>query len=90
MPKEIREAALTEDQHNASLTLSDEEHFLLLRRDSHIVKVLDIHSTTQDIRREADLYFNHKGLQCPYSPILCQEGWCSECNIYKKEVNNET
>lgn len=84
------EAALTEDQQNAGLTLSDEQHFLLLRLDGCIVKILDAHSAVQGIRREADLHLNHKGLRCPYKDILCQEGWCSECNIYRKEVNSET
>jgi len=23
-----------------------------------------------------------KGLWCPFSPILCQEGYCHECQIY--------
>lgn len=26
---------------------------------------------------------NHKGTDCPYKPILCQEGFCQECQIYK-------
>jgi len=25
---------------------------------------------------------NHKGQLCPYKNILCQEGYCSECQIY--------
>jgi len=25
---------------------------------------------------------NHKGTECPYKPILCQEGYCSGCQIY--------
>jgi len=25
---------------------------------------------------------NNKGKPCPYNPILCQEGWCSGCQIY--------
>mgnify|MGYP001613864142 CR=1 FL=1 len=24
-----------------------------------------------------------KGRACPYKPILCQEGYCSECAIYQ-------
>ena len=83
----VLKATLTGDQQSAGLALSDEEHFLLLRRDNCIVKVLDIHLTVQDIRREADLHFNHKGLECPYKGILCQEGWCSECNIYTEGSN---
>jgi len=23
-----------------------------------------------------------KGLWCPFKPILCQEGYCHECQIY--------
>ncbi len=26
---------------------------------------------------------NHKGEQCPYEPITCQEGFCNECCIYQ-------
>jgi len=25
---------------------------------------------------------NNKGLMCPFKPILCQEGYCKECQIY--------
>ena len=25
---------------------------------------------------------NKKGLWCPFKPMLCQEGYCSECQIY--------
>jgi hypothetical protein len=25
---------------------------------------------------------NHKGEQCQYKAILCQEGYCNECQIY--------
>lgn len=25
-----------------------------------------------------------KGHACPYKPIECQEGWCSECQIWKE------
>lgn len=25
---------------------------------------------------------NHKGTECLYKPILCQEGYCSECQVY--------
>jgi len=25
---------------------------------------------------------NHKGEACPVKPILCQEGYCHECQIY--------
>ena len=90
MLEEILKTALTKDQQDAGLTLSDGEHFLLLRQDGRIVKILSIYSTIQDIRREADPYFNHKELQCSHAPILRQEGWCSECNIYTEEVSNET
>jgi len=23
-----------------------------------------------------------KGLNCPFKPITCQEGWCNDCQIY--------
>jgi hypothetical protein len=25
---------------------------------------------------------NNKGLPCPFKPIICQEGFCKECQIY--------
>jgi len=25
---------------------------------------------------------NYKGQPCPFKPITCQEGYCTECNIY--------
>ncbi len=25
---------------------------------------------------------NHKGTDCPCKPILCQEGYCQDCQIY--------
>lgn len=25
---------------------------------------------------------NNKGLMCLFKPILCQEGYCKECQIY--------
>jgi len=28
---------------------------------------------------------NNKGLPCPFKPILCQEGYCKECQIYLKQ-----
>ena len=27
---------------------------------------------------------NNKGLQCPFRPIACQEGYCFECRIYRE------
>jgi len=36
---------------------------------------------------------NHKGEQCEYSAVLCKEGFCSECLIFKdhqaKGIENE-
>lgn len=26
---------------------------------------------------------NHKGGNCLYKPVTCQEGWCSDCFIYQ-------
>ncbi|GAH31723.1 unnamed protein product, partial [marine sediment metagenome] len=25
---------------------------------------------------------NNKGLTCPFKPIVCQEGYCEQCQIY--------
>ena len=25
---------------------------------------------------------NNKGLMCPFKPIVCQKGYCTECQIY--------
>ncbi len=25
---------------------------------------------------------NHKGTWCPYKQVLCQEGYCSECQVF--------
>ena len=30
---------------------------------------------------------NHKGKECPYKVILCQEGYCTECQIYTDYKN---
>jgi hypothetical protein len=30
----------------------------------------------------------HKGQLCSYGPILCQEGFCSECIIFLEKVPN--
>ena len=30
------------------------------------------------------LEFNHKGQWCKIKNILCQEGWCKNCIIYRK------
>ena len=27
---------------------------------------------------------NHKGTWCPYKSLFCQEGYCSECEIYQR------
>ena len=27
----------------------------------------------------------HKGLFCVYTSVFCQEGYCHECEIYKKK-----
>ena len=29
----------------------------------------------------------HKGSFCVYTPRFCQEGYCSECEIYQKVVS---
>ena len=28
----------------------------------------------------------HKGQPCVYKPILCQEGYCSECGVYYRSL----
>jgi predicted metallo-beta-lactamase superfamily hydrolase len=28
----------------------------------------------------------HKGSFCVYSSVFCQEGYCSECEIYRKKL----
>lgn len=33
---------------------------------------------------------NHKGEKCPYANRLCQEGICSNCEIYKIYRSLET
>ena len=80
----VLRAALTRDQQEEGFTLSDEEHFLLLRLRGKILKVLGYHSTIKEIREEADKSFDHKGLWCPYQGVLCQEGWCTECQIFQE------
>jgi len=25
---------------------------------------------------------NNKGLWCPFKPVICQEGYCHECQLY--------
>ena len=25
---------------------------------------------------------NNKGLACPFKPVLCEEGYCHDCQIY--------
>lgn len=30
----------------------------------------------------------HKGELCRYKPIICQEGYCSDCQIYKEKDND--
>jgi hypothetical protein len=32
---------------------------------------------------------NHKGSRCPYQNILCQEGYCDECEIEKSLYNRK-
>jgi len=33
-------------------------------------------------RRVFRISGNNKGLMCPFKLILCQEGYCSQCQIY--------
>ena len=32
---------------------------------------------------------NYKGQPCPFKPITCQEGYCTECNIYLSFLKRE-
>ncbi len=29
---------------------------------------------------------NHKGQDCPFKPITCQEGFCDNCQIYQERT----
>lgn len=42
-----------------------------------------------DKNKERNLPINHKGLFCIYKTLLCQEGYCSECEIYKRAPNEQ-
>ena len=33
---------------------------------------------------------NNKGLPCMYKPIICQEGYCSACQIYLNHGKSES
>jgi hypothetical protein len=36
---------------------------------------------------DGELY--HKGQRCYFDvDLLCQEGWCSECHLFKMKVDN--
>lgn len=35
-----------------------------------------------------ELPVNHKGTPCPCANILCQEGYCSECQVYRDWIAN--
>ena len=35
------------------------------------------------MKAHCEIVINHKGTECQYKPILCQEGYCSDCQIYK-------
>jgi hypothetical protein len=30
----------------------------------------------------------HKGAACTVKPILCQEGYCSECSVYQNQFSH--
>jgi len=80
----ILKAALTKDQLDAGLRLSEvDDHTLILHNEKgDTLAVFGLHATIQNIRKEADKHFNHKGLWCPcIDNLFCQEGWCSHCNI---------
>lgn len=38
-----------------------------------------------NVTNTLDFYHYHKGSTCSYKPILCQEGWCSECSIHREK-----
>ena len=33
-------------------------------------------------KRMFNLAGNNRGLPCPFSPVVCQEGYCHQCQIY--------
>jgi len=37
---------------------------------------------TQTTFLEPEPEDNHKGQKCPYKDILCQEGYCSGCQVF--------
>jgi DNA-binding CsgD family transcriptional regulator len=39
-----------------------------------------------NVTNSLDFYHYHKGSACSYKPILCQEGWCSECSICREKA----
>ena len=32
---------------------------------------------------------SRKGQECPFKPILCQEGFCGECFIYQSHLTKQ-
>jgi len=83
---------LTKHQRSVGLEVTDLSKDILILHDEldMILEVFQHDTPTPEVRKLANKYFNHKGTQCPYSPILCQEGWCTNCNLYLKEITNET
>jgi DNA-binding CsgD family transcriptional regulator len=43
-----------------------------------------------NITNSLDFYHYHKGSTCSYKPILCQEGWCSECSICREKATESS
>lgn len=45
-----------------------------------------VRSSFVNVMNTLNFHHYHKGSTCFYKPILCQEGWCSECNIYRESA----
>ena len=52
----------------------------------------EVESNIPKVERTFDISRNNKGLPCPFRAVLCQEGYCHECQIYldwlRKNGNN--
>jgi len=57
---------------------------------NHVSKILSkLHAS-----RRTDLSYNlmttnHKGNLCKFKHLICQEGYCNNCNIFTGDVSND-
>lgn len=49
-----------------------------------------IHNKGSNNQRSLQFISNNKGLPCMYKPIICQEGYCSACQIYLNRGNSKS